>query len=152
MVEMESWYFTPKVGIRSSIGEIKFGDSPEDIENIIGSPCYEVTDNVGGTGCLLRLYYSRQDELVYIFFCIGSLIFEEMEMIRATTKPQLKRYLRNKGFVIQKASYSYGDYSPELCMEFASSKDVGGETNEISSIGMFYSHEYWDLLMSGNLW
>jgi hypothetical protein len=143
---MESWYFTPKVGIKSSIGEIKFGNTPEDVENILGSPCHDMTQNVGGTGCWLRLEYSCQDELVFIFFCMGSLIFEKMEMVSTTTKPQLKRYLRNKGFTFQKISRLYGEYCPELCIEIASSKDVGGDTNEISSIVMFCSDEYWNSL------
>jgi hypothetical protein len=147
---MESWYFTPKVGISSSIGEIKFGDSPEDVANIIGSPCFEMTQDVGGTGCWLSLGYSQQDQLVYIFFCKGSLIFEEMEMVRDTTKPQLKRYLRKKKFTIKKFGVNYnglGHYCPEICIEIESSKDVGGETNLISSITMFCNDEYWNLLM-----
>jgi hypothetical protein len=151
---MESWYFTPKVGIKSSIGEIKFGDRPEDIENILGSPCYDMTQNVGGTGCWLSLEYSREDKLVFIFFCMGSLIFKEMEIVRNTTKPQLKRYLRNKGFTVQKKAHHFhlhGEYCPELCIELTSSKDIGGETNAISSISMFYSEEYWELLEGRSL-
>jgi hypothetical protein len=147
---MESWYFTPKVGIRSSIGEIKFGDSPEDVENIVGSPCFQMAKDVGGTGCWLRLGYNPQDQLVSIFFCMGSLIFEEMEMVRDTTKPQLKRYLRKKKFTIKKFGLFYdgkGHYCPEICIEISSSKDVGGETNVISDIVMFCSDEYWNLQM-----
>jgi hypothetical protein len=150
IVKMESWYFTPKVGIRSSVGEIKFGDSPEDVENIIGSPGFEMVIDVGGTGCWLTLEYSQQDQLVSIFFCMGSLIFEEMEMIKDTTKPQLARYLRKKKFTIKKFGLFYaglGHYCPEICIEFSSSKDNGGETNIMRNIVMFCSDEYWHLEM-----
>jgi hypothetical protein len=148
---MESWYFTPKVGIRSSIGEINFGDRPEDVENILGSPCYDMTQNVGDTGCWLRLQYDSQEKLVLIIFCMGSLIFEEMEMVVNTTKPQLKRYLKKKGFTAQKAYYLDGEYYTEICINVYSSKDVGGKSNDISGISMYYGEEYWERWKARNL-
>jgi hypothetical protein len=140
---MESWYFTPKVGISCSIGQINFGDSPEDVKNIIGSSCHSMTANAGGTECSLRIEYNHLNKIIYILFSNGSLIFDSVEIF-CTTKPQLKKYLKSKKFVVQKPYILDGEYCPDICMEFASSKDHGGETKVIRTIGMFYSEEYWD--------
>jgi len=140
---MESWYFTPKVGISCSIGQINFGNNPEEVKNILGTTCHYMTQNAGETGCSIRLEYDYQNKLVYILFCEGSLIFQDMEIF-ITTKPQLKRYLKKKKLTLQKPYIQCGEYCPEICMGFASSKDNGGETNIIRSIGMFYGEEYWD--------
>lgn len=145
---MESWYFTPRVGISSSIGQINFGDSSEYIKNILGSTCVNMTKNAGGTGCWLRLHY-QNDNLVYIVFCNGSLIFDDVEILR-TTKPQLKKHLKRKGFKIEKPKILIWDSCPDIYVMFASSKDVGGETNEISSIGM-YCDEYLNFLINLSL-
>jgi hypothetical protein len=155
---MGSWYFTPKVGIKSSIGKINFGDSPEDVKNILGIPCSQKEDeDFEGKGYFLRFSYIDQDKLVFKFFCkdlkkelveivfiFGSLIFEEMEIFRGITKSQLKRYLRKKGCTFKMSRFLYGEYCPEICIEFSSEKDGSGETNKINGVHMFYSEEYWE--------
>jgi hypothetical protein len=144
---MESWYFTPKVGIRSSIGEINFGDSPKDVKKILGSSCDEMTENAGGTGCWLRFEYLNSN-LVYILFGEGLVILEDIEIeISRTTKSQLRSYLKKKEFTIEKSDLLDWESCPEIYMIFASSKDVGGETDTISGIGL-YCDEYLNFLMA----
>ncbi len=138
---MESWHFIPKVGISCSIGQINFGDSPEDVKKKFGNSFHNMKHDVQGTGCSLRLEYSYQGKLAYILFCNGSLKFEGME-ITGIPKPQLKSYLKKKGFTIKKLILLSGEYCPQISLYFASSKDNGGETNIINTIGMFYGEEY----------
>jgi hypothetical protein len=141
---MESWYFTPKVGISSSIARVNFGNSSEDIKNILGNTCHNMTENVGGTGAWLRLEYDYEDKLICILFCVGSLVFEDTEIF-LTTKSQLKQYLEKKFTVcIPQDYFIEGEYCPDICMGFASDVDNGGKTDNVGTINMFYSEQYWD--------
>jgi hypothetical protein len=140
---MESWHFIPKVGITSSIGRISFGDSPTDVEKLVSYTCHHMNHDICGTGASLKLEYDHQDRMIYIVFCEGSLILDDTEIFNIT-KPQLKRYLKKKGFTFRKAYPYEGEYCPDIHMEFASSKDNGGETSMIGSIGMFYGEDYWE--------
>lgn len=98
--------------------------------------------DVSGTGCSLRIEYDYQDKIIFILF-YGLLRFEGIE-VSGLTKSQLKDVLLNKGFTIQDSYFGWGCYCPELCLDFASSEDDGGETDEVDSMRMFYAEEYWD--------